>query len=149
MQFQYAPSDVDAFLRQYYGNQRLLTEPQIYTSNLGTIASPGQAAGTIQISMQADFFMFGIATQPNNATAGVFSGQMQLMLTDAGSARPFFNSPLSVGNVAPGNAQWSMPFPRFLGRNTAVTISAVNPAGYVEVTDFTVSLVGVSVRTYG
>lgn len=147
MQFQYAPSDIDAFLRQYYGNQKLLTEPQIYTTNLGTIATPGQASGTVQISMQADFFLFGLAAQPYDTSNPV--NQIQIMLTDAGSARPFFNSPISIGNVCPNNAQWSMPFPRFLGRNTAVTVSATNPAGFASVDDFTLSLVGVSVRTYG
>jgi hypothetical protein len=148
MQFQYAPSDVDAFLRQYYGNQKLLTEPQIYTSNLGTIASPGQATGTVQISMQADFFLFGLSAKPS-AFDDPAVNQISIMLTDAGSARPFFNSPILVGNICPSNREWSMPFPRFLGRNTAVSIVANNPSGYDSIASFYISLVGVSVRTYG
>lgn len=145
MNFQFTPSDLDAYIRQIYGNRRLLIEPQTYTAEFGALAVSEVAARTIQISQQADFFACGVSL------AALLDGGVDtpflvsMMLTDAGSGRPFTARELLSGNYAPMGNNWSFAFPRYLGGNTAVSVQLRAPSS-AGLTVSGVSLVGVQVR---
>lgn len=143
MNFQFIPSDVDAYVRQIYGNRRLLIEPQEYTAEFGAFAANEVQTQTIQISQQADFFACGVSMSGDIA-GFVRLYRIAMMLTDAGSGRPFTARELLAGNYAPAGWNWSFPFPRYLGGNTAVSVQLRAPNDTPTVHG--VSLVGVQVR---
>ncbi|TXH59257.1 MAG: hypothetical protein E6Q97_00260 [Desulfurellales bacterium] len=143
MNFQFIPSDVDAYIRQIYGNRRLLIEPQTYTAEFGALAANEVATRTIQISQQADFFAFGVSMSGDVEFSTSYN-LISMMLTDAGSGRPFTAREILAANYAPVGWNWSFPFPRYLGGNTAVSVQLRAPNDTPIIHG--VSLLGVQVR---
>lgn len=145
MNFQFIPSDIDAYVRQIYGDRRLTLDTQVYTADFGDIAANGTAVKTIQISQQADFFACGAVIAANYEGDSINVGLLKTFLTDAGSGRPFTAKELNAANYMPMGTGWTFPFVRYLGGNTAVAVQLRETVG-VEVTDVRVSLFGFQVR---
>lgn len=152
MQFQFPPSDVEAFVRQWYPpNARLLIEPMTYSVRFPTFGGNAVVTDIIQISAQADFFMFGCDACEYDLEAPNYNKAqgLKIYLTDAGSGRPFMNSEMALSNYTGAimNAGFSLPYPRYLGGNTAVSVQLRELNGAND-NNIIVTLNGAQVRQY-
>ena len=151
MQIAYPPDDLMAFCRTIYGPEySFILTPQAYPVDMGeSIAASAQVVKQVQIQSNADFILFALAYDCNAASQSTVAAG-SILITDSSTGDPFTAAPVSPAAFATfaGQPATNLPYPRWLGGNTAVTINFANSAAAV-VSDLWITLLGVLVKRVG
>jgi hypothetical protein len=142
----YSLDSIRAYLRQLYGDRRLLVTHQVYKENIGTVAAAATANGNIQITGNADFVLLGmgVSCDPTQTLIG------KILFSDSGSGEQFSNLPVNVRsccNVNTALPQIVLPWPRYIGGVSSVAFAFTN-GGAAGFDNTTVWLHGINVREY-
>ena len=148
MQVTFPPDDIIAFCRALYGpGFEFILTPQAYPVNMGeSIAASASVTKQVQIQSNADFILFSVSYDCNSASQTTVAAG-SLLITDSSSGDPFTSagvSPVAFATFA-GGPPTNLPYPRWIGGNTALTIQFTNSA-VGAVSDLWFTLSGVLVR---
>ena len=131
----------------------LWIEPYAYPITItGLVGVGGSASATLAINSNADFVLTRINAHANVSAAQNVGNKtvpfVRVQVTDAGSARPFFNAPVDMENFTandfPGRF---LPYPRWISANSSLLIQATGYATAAETYgQIELSFEGVSVR---
>jgi hypothetical protein len=134
---------------------RLALEPFSYNLTIASIAAvAGTATGIIAINANADFYCTRINYSATTGTAQNVGNktvaQLRVMLVDAGSSRPFFNSALPLESFASNEyPNRFLTYPRTLRANTSVSAQFTGFGTAAETYQLDLTLDGVNVYQYG
>ena len=151
----YSILEIQAFLNQLYGGRPLVIVPYGYTVTFSGLVSPNATATqTLSITANADFVLTQIKARTSDTSAQTVSNKnapyYRVLITDSGSNEQFTNSAVDLENAATnGNTQQGvLPYPRFIGGRTALTITLTSYTTVVATQNIDLFLEGVLVRTY-
>jgi hypothetical protein len=150
----YSILELQAFLNQLYGGRPLVVVPYGYTATFTGITANTSQTQTLSITANADFVLTHIKARTSEATLQTVSNKRapyaRILITDSGSNEQFTNSAANLESYATnGNTeQGLLPYPRFIGGRTALTITVNEYQGVATTESIDIFLEGVLVRTY-
>lgn len=130
--------DVEAFAAKIYKGIPLLLKPYGYTVNFLALAQNAQATTPLAITANADFILMSVAYRAQIGAVQTVSSKtaafVRMLLTDSGSNEQFTNSAIDLENYCTsGGAPRLLPYPRWIGGKSALTVSVTNYAPTAEV----------------
>lgn len=134
--------------------QRLWIEPFEYNLTItGLVAVGGVSTSQLNINSNADFVLTRISYAAVTGTAQNVGNktvaQVRVQITDAGSARPFFNTAVPLENFASNEyPDRFLSYPRFLSGNTSLTVAATGYGTAAETYTLDLTFDGMNVRQY-
>lgn len=150
----YTVLEIQAFLNQLYGGRPLVVVPYGYTATFNGITASTSQTQTLSITANADFVLTHVKSRTSDSTVQTVSNKnapyYRILITDSGSNEQFTNSAVDTecyttnGNTSQG----LLPYPRFIGGRTALTITVNEYRGVAATQNIDVYLEGVLVRTY-
>lgn len=134
--------------------QGLVIVPYGYTATFAALAQNATQTQIVNITANADFVLTAIRHRAQIGAAQTVSNKtapfVRMLVTDTGSNEQFTAQAVDLENYSQnGDAVQSLPFPRFIGGRTSLTVQATNYAPTAETyTTLDVFFEGVLVRTY-
>lgn len=150
----YSVLELQAFLNQLYGGRPLVVVPYGFTATFTSITASTSQTQTLSITANADFVLLQVKSRTSDSTLQTISNKnapyYRILITDSGSNEQFTNSATDTEcYTTNGNTmQGLLPYPRFIGGRTALTITVAEYRGVAATQNIDVYLEGVLVRTY-
>lgn len=141
------------WLRVLYKNRPLVIVPYAYNLSFTNLAQNTTQTQQLSITANADFVLLSLSHRARLAAAQTLSTITapfcRLQITDSGSNEQFFGQAVDLTNVSNGGQEWrELPFPRWVGGRTALTVQLSNYAPTAETYSIENTFAGVLVRGY-
>lgn len=149
----YTFPQISNWLRVLYKKRPLVITPYAYNLTFAALAQGASATQPLSITANADFVLLWLAHRANIAGAQNVSTLTapfaRVQITDSGSNEQFFNSATDLMNISrSGQSELYMPYPRWVGGRSALTVQMTNYAPTAETYAIDLTLAGVLVRGY-
>lgn len=141
------------WLRVLYKKRPLVITPTAYNLTFSALAQGTTQSSPLSITANADFVLVKLAHRANIAAAQTVASMtapfVRVQITDSGSNEQFFQNAPDLMNVSQnGQAALELPYPRWVGGRSALTVQLTNYAPTAETYAIDLSLIGVLVRGY-
>jgi hypothetical protein len=148
----YSPIEVQNYIRSLYPGWNLYLTPYAYTVPFTALAQNGQQNASLSITANADFLALGVYHRANIGAAQNISTKtapfIRCLITDAGTNEQWTNAAVDLENYSTnGNRIHTLPFPRLVQGNTALSIQVTNFAPTAETYAFDLMIEGIQIKT--
>lgn len=149
----YTFPQIQNWLRVLYKNRPLVITPYAYNLTFTALSQNTTQTGQLSVTANADFVLLWLAHRANIAAAQTVSSvtapYIRLQITDSGSNEQFFGQAVDLTNVSNGGQESRpLPFPRWIGGRTSLTVQVANYAPTAETYAIDLTFNGVLVRGY-
>jgi len=150
----YTPLELQAFAQQIYQGRPLVIVPYGYPLSFTGLTQNSTQTQQLSITANADFILTEIKYHANIGTAQTISNKtaafVRMLVTDSGTNEQFTNAAVDLENYATNgpNLTGVLPFPRFIGGRTALTVTVTSYAPTAETYALELFFEGILCRTY-
>lgn len=149
---QYSMTELQEYLNQLYGNQRMLLTSWGYTLTFATLAAGGVSTQPLLTQANGDFLLTGI-----NYHAAIAGGAQtvssktialcRMLITDSGSNEQFTQQAVDLENYCSNDAKMRfMPWPRLVQGRSALSVQMTNYSAGDTYSTIDVFFSGVQIR---
>jgi hypothetical protein len=148
----YNPIEIQNYIRSLYPGWNLYLAPYAYNIPFISLAQSASQSASLSITANADFMVLGVYYRANIGTAQTVSTKtaafIRCLITDAGTNEQWTNAAVDLENYATnGMRVHTLPFPRLVQGNTALSIQVTSFAPTAETYSFDLMLEGVQIKT--
>lgn len=133
----YAPNELRSWIQTLYPGKRLTMVPYGYNLTFLALAQNTTQSAQLSITANADFVLLAVNHRAHIAAAQTVSTKtapfVRMLITDSGSNEQFTSSAVDLESYSTnGGYENPLPFPRWIGGRTALTVQVSNFAPTAE-----------------